>query len=211
MAATATDRTRTPAAAPPTGVPLLRLTGIRLGYDAAAGFHLAVDATSERAVARLRERKHRDEKPFAVMVRTLDEARRIAVVGHRDAALLMDRARPVVVLRSHPGSVIAPSVSPGLSTIGVMLAYTPVHHLLLDAMQRPLVMTSGNRSDEPIAATIPDAVARLDDVADLFLFHDREIVSPVDDSVVRLCDGHPAVIRRARGYAPRLFAHFFSS
>jgi hydrogenase maturation protein HypF len=166
------------------------------------GFHIAVDATDERAVCRLRARKQRDAKPFAVMVRTLADARAIAHVGSREASLLLDRTRPVVLLTRRADASIAPSVAPGLDTIGVMLAYTPVHHLLLDRVKGPLVMTSGNRSEEPIAATIPDAIARLDCIADLFLLHDREIVSPMDDSVVRPSEEHPIIIRRARGFAP---------
>lgn len=166
------------------------------------GFHLAVDATDDAAVRRLRERKHRDAKPLAIMVRTLDEARAIGVVGEREAELLADRARPIVLLRRRADSRIADAVAPGLTTVGVMLAYSPLHHLLLSLVQRPLVMTSGNRSEEPIAATIPDGIARLSGIADLFLLHDREIESPVDDSVVRVHGGSTAVIRRARGFAP---------
>ncbi|HVX38224.1 MAG TPA: carbamoyltransferase HypF [Gemmatimonadaceae bacterium] len=166
------------------------------------GFHLAVDATNERAVQRLRERKHRDAKPLAVMVRTLDDARAIAAVEENEAALLVSRERPIVLLRARQPSCIAASVAPGLTTIGVMLAYTPLHHLLLDAVRRPLVMTSGNRSEEPIAASIADAAARLDDIADVFLLHDREIESPVDDSVARVTPAGTTMLRRARGYAP---------
>lgn len=166
------------------------------------GFHLAVDATNEHAVRRLRERKHRDAKPLAVMVRTLDDARAIAAITEEEAELLQDRARPIVLLRAREPSSVAAAVAPGLTTIGVMLAYTPLHHLLLDAVRRPLVMTSGNRSEEPIAADIADAAARLDDIADVFLLHDREIESPVDDSVTRVTAAGATMIRRARGYAP---------
>jgi hydrogenase maturation protein HypF len=166
------------------------------------GFHLAVDATNDGAVARLRERKRREAKPLAVMVRSLDDARRIARVCRRDAELLSDRSRPIVLLRSRSDSQIASSVAPGMTTIGVMLAYSPLHHLLLQRIGRPLVMTSGNRSEEPIAASIPDAIHRLADIADLFLFHDREIVSPVDDSVMRVQGRRTTVLRRTRGHAP---------
>jgi hydrogenase maturation protein HypF len=166
------------------------------------GFHLAVDATNDAAVERLRERKGREAKPLAVMVRTLEDARAIAYINDCDAEVLTDRSRPIVLLRRVEDSVIADSVARDLDTIGVMLAYTPLHHLLLDLVQRPLVMTSGNRSEEPIAASIPDAIARLDTIADLFLLHDREIESPVDDSVVRLHGGETAILRRARGLAP---------
>lgn len=166
------------------------------------GFHLAVDATNEQAVQRLRNRKHRDAKPLAVMVRTLDDARALAAISDEEAALLEDRTRPIVLLRARTPSCIAASVAPDLTTIGVMLAYTPLHHLLLDAVRRPLVMTSGNRSEEPIAASIPDAAARLDDIADVFLLHDREIESPVDDSVTRVTAAGTTTLRRARGFAP---------
>ena len=181
---------------------LLRGAGI-LAVRGVGGFHLAVDATNDDAVRRLRERKRRDAKPLAVMVRTLDEVRSIARVSDVEAHLLTQRERPIVLLEALPSSRIAPSVAPGLTTIGVMLAYSPLHHLLLSLVDRPLVMTSGNRSEEPIAASIPDGVARLSEIADLFLMHDREIVSPVDDSVIRVSGGTPAFIRRARGYAPQ--------
>ena len=184
------------------GAALLRGGGI-LAVRGVGGFHLAVDAANDDAVRRLRERKRRDAKPLAVMVRTIADAGRIAAVGPRDAELLRQRERPIVLLRAREKSAIAPSVAPGLDTVGVMLAYSPLHHLLLSAVDRPLVMTSGNRSEEPIAATIPDAVERLSDIADLFLLHDREIESPVDDSVIRVDAGAPAFIRRARGFAPK--------
>ncbi len=166
------------------------------------GFHLAVDATNDGAVRRLRERKHREAKPLAVMVRTIEEAAAIARIGAGEADLLTSPERPVVLLPCRRDAMIAPSVAPGLATIGVMLAYTPLHHLLIAGIERPLVMTSGNRSEEPIAASITDAAARLDDIADLFLLHDREIESPMDDSVVRVQGDRTMMIRRARGYAP---------
>ena len=182
------------------------------------GFHLAVDATNEQAVQRLRARKHRDAKPLAVMVRTIDEARTIAEVGAAEAQLLESRERPIVLLHCgtgltdpgrkagvngvswHPG--LAPGVSPGLDTVGVMLAYTPLHHLLLERVARPLVMTSGNASDEPIATGNVAARRELAGIADAFLLHDREIVARYDDSVVRVAGGAPLFLRRARGYAP---------
>lgn len=166
------------------------------------GFHLAVDATNDGAVTRLRERKRREAKPLAVMVRSLDDARRIARVCRREAELLADRSRPIVLLRARPDSQIAGSVAPGMSTLGVMLAYTPLHHLLLQRIGRPLVMTSGNRSEEPIAASIEAAEQRLGSIADLFLFHNRDIVSPVDDSVMRVQAGRATILRRGRGHAP---------
>ncbi len=166
------------------------------------GFHLAVDATNQAAVERLRERKHRESKPLAVMVRTLNDARAIAHISPDAERLLVDRARPIVLLPRRDDGPIADAVAPGLDSIGVMLAYTPLHHLLLDLVRRPLVMTSGNLAEEPIIAGIDEALARLNGIADLFLLHDREIVSPVDDSVMRIVGRCPASIRRARGYAP---------
>ncbi len=166
------------------------------------GFHLACNATDDIAVRRLRERKQREAKPFAVMVRTIGEARAVGVVSAEEARLLGGPERPVVLLKEAAGSRIAASVSPGLDRVGVMIAYTPLHHLLLDAIGRPLVMTSGNLSDEPIAIGNAEARTRLRDIADLFLLHDRQILSRVDDSVARVVDGAPVLLRRARGYAP---------
>jgi hydrogenase maturation protein HypF len=168
----------------------------------AGGFHLACDATDEGAVRELRDRKKREAKPFAVMVRTIEDARDIAAVSPAEAALLRGPEHPVVLLARREPSQLAASVSPGLDRVGVMLAYTPLHHLLLDVARRPLVMTSGNLSDEPIAIGNDEALQRLRDVADVFLLHDREIISRVDDSVARVVDGAPVLMRRARGYAP---------
>ena len=178
------------------------LEGAIVAVRGLGGFHLAVDATYDVAVARLRQRKHRDAKPLAVMVRTLDEARVLGVVGPAETQLLTGPERPIVVLRRRPGVTIAQSVSPGLDTIGVMLAYTPLHHLLLDLVRRPLVMTSGNRSEEPIAIGNTQAQETLRWIADVFLLHDREIVSRYDDSVVRVAGEEAVFLRRARGYAP---------
>ncbi|HUO52792.1 MAG TPA: carbamoyltransferase HypF [Gemmatimonadaceae bacterium] len=173
-----------------------------LALRGVGGFHLAVDATNESAVRRLRARKQREEKPLAVMVRTLEEARALASVGDEEAELLASRERPIVLLHRRAGAPLAPSVAPGLAQVGVMLAYSPLHHLLLERAGRPLVMTSGNLSEEPIAAAVDEALARLGGIADAFLWHDREIAARIDDSVRRMVDGAPAFLRRARGYAP---------
>ena len=165
------------------------------------GFHLACDATSEAAVRRLRERKHRDAKPLAVMVDAAG-VHEIARVSQAEARLLAGPEHPIVLLPRHTQSGIAASVAPGLDWIGVMLPYTPLHHLLLDVTRRPLVMTSGNLSDEPIAIGNDEARDRLARIADAFLLHDREILSRVDDSVVRVVDDAPVLLRRSRGYAP---------
>ncbi|MEJ2546575.1 MAG: carbamoyltransferase HypF [Gemmatimonadota bacterium] len=166
------------------------------------GFHLAVDARSEKAVARLRERKGRWEKPLAVMVSNLKEARRIAALGPLEEALLDSRERPIVLGRARSGSGLAASISPGLDTVGLVLAYTPLHLLLLREAGEPLVMTSGNASELPIATGNDEALDSLSGIADAFLVHDREIVSRYDDSVIRVIGGAPTFLRRARGYAP---------
>jgi hydrogenase maturation protein HypF len=166
------------------------------------GFHLAVDATNEHAVARLRARKAREAKPLAVMARTVRDAERLGMVGPVERQLLTVAERPIVLLRRHETSGLAASVAPGLDSVGVMTAYTPLHHLLLDLVGRPLVMTSGNLSEEPIATDNDDARVRLGGIADLLVLHDREIVARYDDSVVRPTTQGPVVLRRARGYAP---------
>ncbi len=166
------------------------------------GFQLAVDATSESAVRRLRERKHREDKPFAVMVRSLEEARRWAIVDDTAAAPLQSSARPIVLLPARTGVGIARSVAQGLTHIGLMLPSTPVHALLLGAASVPLVMTSGNRSGCPIAISNDEARDQLGTIADGFLLHDREILDRHDDSVVRPSPSGPILVRRARGYAP---------
>lgn len=167
------------------------------------GFHLAVDATNERAVQRLRDRKGRDDKPLAIMVRTLGELREIAAPTGFEERLLSGVERPIVLVGTRDGSTIPPCVAPGLDQVGAMLAYTPLHHLLLERVGAPLVMTSGNRSNEPIAIGNDEARRRLGGIADAFLVHDREILSRCDDSVVRVRrGGRPILLRRARGYAP---------
>jgi hydrogenase maturation protein HypF len=180
---------------------MLLLRGEVLAIRGLGGFHLAVDATNEEAIRRLRVRKHREARPLAVMVRDLGAARLLGCVGDAEAALLSGSERPIVLLHTdHLG--LAQSVAPGLALVGVMLAYTPVHHLLLESVGRPLAMTSGNLSDEPIAISNDEALERLSGVADGFLLHDREIVARYDDSVTRVVDGAPVFLRRARGYAP---------
>jgi hydrogenase maturation protein HypF len=180
----------------------LLLRGQILALRGLGGFHLAVDATDEAAVERLRARKNREAKPLAVMVRTVAQARDLGLVSSEERQLLTSAERPVVLLDAKRDSTLAPSVAPDLDTVGVMTAYTPLHHLLLDLVRRPLVMTSGNSSAEPIAIGNDDAREKLGNVADAFLMHDREIIGRYDDSVVRLVDAAPVLLRRARGYAP---------
>ncbi|HUL77282.1 MAG TPA: carbamoyltransferase HypF, partial [Vicinamibacteria bacterium] len=167
------------------------------------GYHLACDATSSEAVRRLRERKKRDEKPFAVMVADLPAARALAHVAPAEERLLDSVERPIVLVRQRSGSGLAREVAPGNPLVGLILAYTPLHHLLLEAVGRPLVMTSGNLSEEPMAAKDDEAFGRLAGIADLFLAHDREIENRCDDSVARVIAARPTVLRRSRGYVPR--------
>lgn len=174
-----------------------------LAVKGLGGFHLACDAASPEAVATLRLRKRRDEKPLAVMVADLAAARAIARLTTGDEALLQAIERPIVLVERRPDSGLAANVAPGNPMIGVMLPYTPLHHLLLGAAARPLVMTSGNLSDEPIAVTNDEALARLGGIADAFLLHDRDIDTRCDDSVARLIAGAPVVLRRSRGHVPR--------
>ncbi len=163
------------------------------------GFHLACDATSDEAIAALRERKHRPEKPFAVMVADVEQARRLAHVSDVEAEQLGSPARPVVLLRA-VGDVVSELVAPGNPLIGVMLPSTPIHHLLLDGTDRVLVMTSANVSGEPLATC--DTDPRLGPLCDAVLTHDRPIEVPCDDSVVRLAGSTLLPVRRARGFAP---------
>ena len=166
------------------------------------GFLLMVDARNETAVRRLRDRKLRPDKPFAVMVRDLAQARTICYVPPDAATLLTSAQAPIVLLRRRADAPLAAAVAPGNPNLGVMLPYTPLHHLLLAAVAFPLVATSGNLSDEPICIDNDEAQARLGHIADAFLLHDRPIARHVDDSVLWLVDGQPQLLRRARGYAP---------
>ena len=169
------------------------------------GFHLACDATDGAAVRRLRERKHRDEKPFAVMVGSLAAARAVAEISVDEEALLTAAERPVVLLRGRQDAGLAVEVSPDTSLFGLFLPYTPLHHLLLEAVQRPLVMTSANVSDEPICYENDEARRRLEGIADAILLHNREIAMRCDDSVGRVIAGVPTIMRRSRGFVPRPF------
>jgi hydrogenase maturation protein HypF len=177
--------------------------GLIVAVKGLGGFHLACDATSNDAVARLRARKHRDEKPFAVMVGDLPAAERIVDLGAAARALLTSVERPIVIAPARAGTGIAPDVAPRNPMLGVMLPYTPLHHLLLADGGRPLVMTSANLSDEPIVYRNDEAVERLQGVADFILVHDREIVTRCDDSVATVIAGRPLLLRRSRGYVPR--------
>jgi hydrogenase maturation protein HypF len=163
------------------------------------GFHLACDARSDAAVSLLRERKGRVDKPFALMTRDLGLVRTFAEVGPEEERLLTGREKPIVLLPALDAPVSS-LVAPGQRHLGVMLPYSPLHHLLLD--EYPLVMTSGNRSDEPVAKDNAEALDRLAGLADAFLLHDRDIHAWCDDSVVRVFRGRVLPVRRSRGYAP---------
>lgn len=177
-------------------------TGGIVAVKGLGGYHLACDASNGSAVAALRKRKHREAKPLAVMAADLDGARRLGDVDSIAAGLLRSPARPIVLLPRRADAPIAAEVAPGVNSIGVMLPYTPLHHLLLREAGRPLVLTSGNRADEPIATDDADAHTRLADIADGFLLHDRPIASRADDSVIRVVAGGPTPLRRSRGHAP---------
>lgn len=167
------------------------------------GFHLACDAADDAVVRRLRLRKRREAKPFAVMCPDLDWIARLAEPSDEEWLLLRGPERPIVLVRRRDDAPVAAIVAPDSDRLGLFLPYTPLHHLLLGAVGRPLVMTSGNRSDEPIAIENAEAVRRLRGVADRFLVHDRAIAARCDDSVVRAIDGAPTILRRARGFVPR--------
>jgi hydrogenase maturation protein HypF len=179
----------------------LLISGKILAIKGLGGYHLAVDATSQEAPATLRARKHREDKPFAVLVPDLDSAHRLCHLDETAGQALQSRRHPIVLLPKRPGQV-AESVAPANRQLGIMLPYTPLHHLLARAVARPLVLTSGNISDEPIAYTDDDARDRLAPIADAFLHHDRAIHIRTDDSVVRPFRGRESVLRRSRGYAP---------
>lgn len=169
------------------------------------GFQLACNARSSIAVRKLRERKHRYGKPLAVMFANIEQAERYVYINDQERELLEGRVRPIVLLKRREeveGLDLAQEVAYGMPEIGVMLPYTGMHHLLLDEFYGPLVMTSGNLSEEPIITDNSEALEKLDSIADMFLLHDRDIHARYDDSVVRVVDGHTQIVRRARGYAP---------
>jgi hydrogenase maturation protein HypF len=176
--------------------------GLIVAVKGLGGFHLAVSARDGLAVDRLRRHKRREEKPLAILVRDLDQARELIELGAREEALLVSPERPIVLAPRRPDAPVAETVAPHHPELGVMLPYTPLHHLLLEEPMPPLVMTSGNLTDEPIAIDDADARERLGGIADLFLLHDRAIVTRADDSVVRWCAGAPRVLRRSRGFVP---------
>jgi hydrogenase maturation protein HypF len=184
--------------------------GAILAIKGLGGYHLACDALNTEAVQRLRQRKHREAKPFALMVPDLETAQRLCQVSDAEAALLQSHRRPIVLLPQHPGCPVAPGVAPAYDTLGIMLPYTPLHHLLLRAFAgqiqpgQPavLVMTSGNLSDEPIAYQDDDAQQRLASIAEGMLAHNRDIHMRCDDTVIRITAGGEQIVRRSRSYVP---------
>ncbi|HYX49249.1 MAG TPA: carbamoyltransferase HypF, partial [Ktedonobacteraceae bacterium] len=183
--------------------------GAILAIKGLGGYHLACDALNNEAVQRLRQRKHREAKPFALMVPDIEAARKLCQVNHDEASLLESHRRPIVLLSKHTDCPVAPDVAPSYDTLGIMLPYTPLHHVLLHALKHTqvgqpvvLVMTSGNLSDEPIAYEDNDAVQRLASIAEGTLAHNREIHMRCDDTVMRIAAGGGQFFRRSRGYAP---------
>jgi len=166
------------------------------------GFHLMADATSESAIVELRRRKRRGEKPLAVMFGDLTQLERECVLDDVERGMITAVESPIVLVRKRASAKVANAVAPRNPYLGVMLPYTPLHHLLLRDVDRPLVATSGNLSEEPICIDENDALGRLRGIADLFLIHNRPIKRHVDDSIVRSIAGRPQLMRRARGYAP---------
>jgi len=174
-----------------------------LAIKGLGGFHLACDATNHTAVQKLRRRKARPHKPFALMMRDLEMVRAHCRLTAEEEALLTSPAAPILLLQPRIVSALSPAIAPGQRRLGVMLPYTPLHHLLLHEVNRPLVMTSGNRSDEPIARTNTEARENLTSLVDAFLWHNRPIHNRIDDSVWMITAEGPLPIRRSRGYAPR--------
>lgn len=193
------------------GIGLLK-EGAILAIKGIGGYHLAVDACNIEAVHRLRERKKRDEKPFAVMAADLVAARTLGILDDMEERLLSSSEAPIVIVRKRPDAPLSPLIAPDNGWIGLMLPYAPLQHLLFASQPaspgthpafQALVMTSGNVSDEPVAFEDDDALRRLAGIADYFLLHDRPIHIRSDDSVMRVFQGRPLFYRRARGYAPR--------
>jgi len=177
-------------------------SGAIIAIKGLGGFHLACDATKEEVVARLRARKYREDKPFALMCRDIEVIESLCTVNNQEKDLLSSNERPIVILPRKRDAKIASSVAPFQKTLGAMLPYTPLHHLLFEQGIRVLVMTSGNVSDEPIVFKNKEAFSRLGTIADFYLMHDREIHTRCDDSVVKALKGTTTFLRRARGFAP---------
>jgi hydrogenase maturation protein HypF len=184
-------------------VRLLLTSGRIVSVKGIGGFHLACDALDVEAVECLRQRKYREDKPFALMAKSVAVIKEYAHVSETEEALLNSARRPVVLLEKRvDGRRLPEAVAPGVNTLGFMLPYSPLHQLIFENLERPLVLTSGNVSDEPICYEDEDATRRLNEIADYFLSHDRRIHIRTDDSVARIVEGRETVLRRSRGYAP---------
>ena len=180
----------------------LIFSGSIVAIKGLGGFHLACDATNAAVVERLRQRKYREDKPFALMAGSLEVVKEYCAVSRAEEDLLSSERRPIVLLERRARVYLPRAIAPGINTLGFMLPYTPLHYLLFERVDRPLVMTSGNISDEPICYQDDDAAGRLSSIADYYLCHDRRIHMRTDDSVTRVFRDRPYIIRRARGYAP---------
>jgi len=180
------------------------LKGKIVAVKGIGGFHLITLAEDEKAVLRLRKLKHREAKPLALMFPSIEIVKGVCILNNVEESLLLSPESPIVLLKrkSNPDINIAPSIAPKNPYLGVMLPYTPLHHILMRLIGKPIVATSGNISDEPICIDNKEAIERLGDIADFFLVHNRRIVRHIDDSVVAVFNGEPVVLRRSRGYAP---------
>lgn len=176
--------------------------GFVVAVKGVGGFHLVCDATNDEAVRRLRERKKRDKKPFAVMFKDLDTLRKYADIDRFEENIILSAERPIVIVRKKEDSNISPLVAPETALLGVFLPYTPVYHLLFREVDTPLVVTSANLSDEPMVKDNDEAFNKLTSIADYFLIHNRDIINRIDDSVVFCVENRQFFIRKARGYAP---------
>lgn len=181
----------------------LLLEGYVVAIKGLGGFHLAVDAANDEAVKRLRSRKFREEKPLAIMVKDIDIAARISRIGKEEEALLLSPQRPIVLAGKRESDVVSSAVAPGVSDLGIMLPYTPLHHMLLEKHIQALIMTSANQVDEPICIANREAIKRLKGIADYFLIHNRDILVRCDDSIATVSAVKKRMLRRSRGFAPK--------
>lgn len=178
------------------------LRGHIVAVKGIGGFHLFVDARNDGAVTRLRRRKHRDEKPFAVMFPSTESLQEHALVTDKETRLLQSPAAPIVLVKQRQPCTLSSSIAPGNPLVGALLPYTPLHVLLMEGIAGPVIATSANISEEPLCRDNREAASRLSGIADLILSHNRPIARPVDDSVIRIAARGPILLRRARGYAP---------
>ncbi|MEW9125252.1 MAG: carbamoyltransferase HypF, partial [Thermotaleaceae bacterium] len=169
------------------------------------GYHLVCDAENQEAIKVLRKRKNRPHKPFALMVKEIEIARELCMINEIEEKVLLSNKRPIVLLEKKASKTLPDEIAPNMNKLGVMLPYTPLHHLLFQGTITALVMTSGNRSSAPIQYENHETIAKLGGIADYFLIHNRDIYIPVEDSVVKVVNGQEILVRRARGYTPFAF------